>query len=208
MVVERCPLRAMTAQARDGSKTTHHLPFTIHLHGISRAPELKRRGERRGASAARFPSRPTTLFVKLLRRGRRRGADVDVNLMGSAAEQSAAPREESGDDDDQKDHQNGNHARVARAFTVSHVLESSFSVRRPHDAAKLKSPKASTRLKENGASPTFHNSTRTDVPNVCEEKGVPQANCGMWISDCGFRTAGFSSIRNPQSTFRNRKRRA
>src|SRR5947209_13107456 len=107
MVFACRPRRAMTAQACDGPATIHHLPFTIRLHGISRAPELKRRGERRGASAARFPSRPTTLFVKLLRRGCRRGADVDVNLVGSAAEQSAAPREEGGDDDDQKDHQNG-----------------------------------------------------------------------------------------------------
>src|SRR5437588_5268012 len=172
------PRRAMTAQALDGPATIQHLPFTIHLHGISRAPELKRRGERRGESAARFPSCPTTLFVKLLRRGCRRGADVDVNLVGSAAEQPRAPREEGGDDDDQKDHQNGNHARVARAFAVCHNLESSFSVRRPHDAAKLKSPKTSARLKENDASPTFHNSTRTDVLNVCEEKGVPQADCG------------------------------
>src|SRR5437763_3586964 len=156
------------------NSSCHGLRFTVYEHVSSRAPELKRRGERRGESAARFPSCPTTLFVKLLRRGCRRGADVDVNLVGSAAEQSAAPREEGGDDDDQKDYQDRNHARVARAFAVRHDLESSFSVRRPHDAAKLKSPKTSARLKENDASPTFHNSTRTDVPNVCEEKGAPQ----------------------------------
>src|SRR5438067_7089868 len=113
MVFERRSRRTITGSGVQGSTTIHHLPFTIHLHGSSRAPELKRRGKRRGESAARFPSRPTTLFVKLLRRGSRRGADVDVNLVGSAAEQPRAPREEGGDDDDQKDHQNGNHARVA-----------------------------------------------------------------------------------------------